>query len=131
MKTSRDTHRSSLSAALLTIAALSVLAGVGCAPSTASVDTSTTEAESALTGAAWSLSNSSGRFNVSFAAYRGELEAQGIPRYQTFCNQLNWGQLSAQTVAIAAADAGLITTENAKTQDLMWSFKLELLSRCR
>jgi hypothetical protein len=70
------------------------------------------------------------RLDVAFAAYRGELEAQGIPKYQTFCNQFKWGQLSEQKVANAAAKANMISMQDAGNSDYVWQLKQSLRTVC-
>jgi outer membrane biogenesis lipoprotein LolB len=105
---------------LVLVSAVALCLFAGCAMT--AEDNVTAEATSEL-GAS--------RLDVVFAAYRGQLSAQGIPSYQTFCNQFKWGQLSEQKVANAAAKAGLISSEQAADSSYVWQLKQSLRSVCR
>lgn len=76
------------------------------------------------------LADGSTRLDVAFAAYRGELRLQGVDGFQSFCQQLKWGQLAPETVAQAAVRAGLLSAD-ASDKDWMWQFKLAMQSVCR
>ena len=69
-------------------------------------------------------------FEISFAAYRGELKAQGIPGYQSFCQGYHWGQINERDVALAAANAGLLTQEEAVDPGFWGYLRFKILGLC-